>query len=170
MSLNSSRLAIGQALVTLLQGMVNPNTNAALYGTVKLGAVFDPSNLASWAEVVHMQGKGVPAGSGGVMTGWRIDDEVTYLITTGVGPYETDSTAAQVNLLTIQDVLLPTLHQHFLLPTSGNPSQAVQSVYSVLPIQTDRSRPARLPNGHVYLLWDVPVIVKQQYNLELLEP
>lgn len=170
MALVSSRLAIGNALVALLAGIVNPNTNQALYGLVKLGAVFDPSNLSSWCEVVHMQGKGTPAGSGGSMTGWRIDDEITYLITSAVGPYETDSTAAQTNLLTIQDIMLPTLHQHFLLPTSGNPSQAVQSVYSVLPIQTDRSRPIRFPNGHFYLIWDVPVLIKQQYNIELVSP
>lgn len=166
----SNRLAIGQGLVSLLQGITNPNTSQPLYGLVKLGALFDPSNLTSWAEVTHLQGQGGPAGSGGPSVGWRIDEQVTYLITSGVGPYETDSTAAQTNMLTIQDILLPTLHQHFQLPVSGNPTIAIQSVYSVLPTQVDRSRPVRFPNGSVWLLWDVPVIVKQQYSISLVSP
>lgn len=166
----SSRLAIGQGLVSFLQGVINPNTSQALYGLVKLGAVFDPSNLTTWAEVTHFQGKGGPVGSGGNQVGWRIDEEVTFLITSGVGPYETDSTAAQTTMLTIQDILLPTLHQHFQLPVSGNPTIAIQSVYSVLPTQVDRSRPVRFPNGSVFLLWDVPVIVKQQYSISLIQP
>jgi hypothetical protein len=170
MALSSSRLAIGNALVSLLQGITNPNTSQALYGVVKLGALFNPSNLSTWAEVTHFQGKGGPAGSGGPNVGWRIDEEVTFLITSGVGPYETDSSAAQTNMLTIQDVLLPTLHQHYQLPVAGNPTIAVQSVYSVLPTLVDRSRPVRFPNGNVWLLWDVPVVVKQQYNIELVNP
>ena len=168
--MSSSRLAIANALVSLLAGITNPNTSQALYQEVKLGAVFDPSAFTSWCEVIHMQGKGGPAGSGGNQIGWRIDEEVTFLITSGVGPYETDSTATQTNMLTIQDILLPTLHQHFQLPVAGNPTQAVQSVYSVLPTQQDRSRPMRFPNGHVYLLWDVPVVVKQQYGVALVQP
>jgi hypothetical protein len=75
-----------------------------------------------------------------------------------------------MTMLTIQDILLPTLHQHFQLPVAGNPTIAIQSVYSVLPTQVDRSRPVRFPDGHVYLLWDVPVIVKQQYSISLVQP
>lgn len=166
----SNRLAIGQGLVSLLQGIINPNTSQALYGLCKLGAVFDPSNLTTWCEITHFQGKGGPVGSGGPQVGWRIDEEVTYLITSGVGPYETDSTAAQTTMLTIQDILLPTLHQHFQLPVAGNPTIAIQSVYSVLPTQVDRSRPVRFPQGNIFLLWDVPVIVKQQYSISLISP
>lgn len=170
MSLNSSRLAIGQALVALIQTIQNPNTSTALFQEVKLGAVFDPSPFTSWCEVVHFQAQGGPAGSGGNMVGWRIDEKVTFAVTSGVGPYETDSTAAQVNMLTIQDILMPTLRQHFLLPQSTNPTLPVASVYSVLIEQVDRSHPARFPNGHVYLLWDCFVTVSQQYNVSLIEP
>jgi hypothetical protein len=170
MALTSNRLAIAQGLVSLLQGITNPNTSQPLYGAVKLGALFNPSNLSTWAEVIHMQGKGGPVGSGGPSVGWRIDEEITYLITSGVGPYETDSTASQMTMLTIQDILLPTLHQHFQLPVAGNPTIAIQSVYSVLPMQVDRSRPVKFPDGHVWLLWDVPVIVKQQYSISLVQP
>lgn len=170
MALTSNRLAIAQGLVSLLQGITNPNTSQPLYGQVKLGAMFNPSNLTTWCEVVHTQGQGGPAGSGGNQIGWRVDEQITFMITSGVGPYETDSTAAQTSMLTIQDILLPTLHQHFQLPVSGNPTIAIQSVYSVLPTQVDRSRPVRFPDGHVWLLWDVPVIVKQQYNVVLQIP
>ena len=170
MAFTSNRLAIAQGLVSLLQGITNPNTSQPLYGLAKLGALFDPSNLATWCEVTHFQGQGGPVGSGGNQVGWRVDESITYLITSGVGPYETDSTAAQTTMLTIQDILLPSLHQHFQLPVAGNPTIAIQSVYSVLPTQVDRSRPVRLPNGHVYLLWDVPVIVKQQYSIILQQP
>lgn len=169
-ALNSSRLAIGNALVALLQNITNPNTSQSLYQLVKLGAVFDPGSFTTWAEVIHLQGKGTPAGSGGNMIGWRIDDEVTFMITSAVGLYQVDDSAVQATMLALQDILLPTLHQHFQLPVAGNPTQAVESVYSVLPIQVDKSRPVRFPNGNVYLFWDVPVVVKQQFNVELVQP
>lgn len=171
MSLNSSRLAIANALVTLLAGIQNTTTSTLIYQYVKLGATFDPGAATSWCDVIHTQGKGQPAGSGGPAVGWRIDDEVTFMLTTGVGPYETNDSTAQADMLTIQDILLPALHQHFQLPDSSNPANAVQSVYSIL-LQNvpDRSVPMRYPNGHVYLLWHVPVIVKQQYNIELVQP
>lgn len=170
MSLNSSRLAIANALVALLKTIQDNNTSTAIYQYVKLGATFDPGASTAWCDVAHMQGKGGPAGSGGNIIGWRIDDEVTFLLTTGVGPYETNDSTAQANMLAIQDTLLPALHTHFQLPNASNPTIAVASVYSVLPIQPDHSRPMRFPNGHVYLLWTVPVIVKQQYNVGLVQP
>lgn len=169
MGLNSSRLAIGQALVALLAGARDGNNNL-IYQDTKLGAMWNPSTFTSWCAVAHVQGKGVPAGSGGQSVGWRIDEEVQFTITSGFGPYETDSTAAQTNMLTAMDVILPLLHSHYLLPTSGNPSQAVQSVYSVLPIQADKSVPVRFPNSHWYLLWSFPIIVKQQYNILQVAP
>lgn len=170
MALVSSRLAIANALVALVQGITNPATSTALYQEVKLGALFDPSPFTSWAEVTHFQGQGTPAGSGGTQIGWRIDDTVQYQITSGVGPYETDSTAAQTAMLTIQDVLLPALHTHFQLPDASNPTNAIQSVYSTLVDQPDRSQVAKFPNGHVYLLWHTFVVVKQQYNVTLVQP
>lgn len=170
MALVSSRLAIANALVALIKTINNPSTSTALYQICKLGAVFDPGAATSWCEVTHFQGKGGPAGSGGAQVGWRIDEDITFQITSGIGPYETDSTAAQTNMLTIQDVLLPTLRQHFQLPDSSNPANAVQSVYSVLIEQVDRSQPVKLPNGHVYLLWHVFVTVKQGYNVLLVQP
>ena len=161
---------MGNALVSLLQGFTNPTTNQPLYQLVKLGAVFDPGATTTWCEVIHTQGQGSPVGSGGNMVGWRIDDAVTFLLTTALGYYEADSTAVQANMLALQDVLLPALHQHFQLPVAGNPTQAVQSVYSVLPVQVDRSRPMKFPNGRWYLLWDVPVVIKQQYSVQLVQP
>lgn len=170
MALVSSRLAIGNALVKLLQGIQNPNTNTALYSLVQLGAVFNPSNNAIWCEVTHLQGQGKPAGSGGNMVGWRIDDETQWLLTSGIGPYEADSAGTQASMLTVQDIVLPTLHTHFQIPDANNPTNAVQSVYSVLPIQIDRSRPVRFPNGHFYLMWSLPVTIEQQYNVLLTQP
>jgi hypothetical protein len=170
MSLTSGRLAIGQSLVAILQGIQNAAASADLYSLVQLGAVFNPSNNALWCEVTHLQGQGKPAGSGGDMVGWRIDEETQWLLTSGIGPYETDSTTTQKNMLAAQDLVLPALHTHFQLPSASNPSIAIPSVYSVLPIQIDRSRPAKFPNGHFYLLWSLPVIVKQQYNVELSIP
>lgn len=169
MALNSSRLAIGQALQALLVG-AKDSSNNLIYQDVKLGAMWNPSTFTSWCAIAHVQGKGVPAGSGGNMVGWRIDEEVQFSITSGFGPYETDSTAAQTNMLTAMDIILPLLHSHYLLPTSGNPSQAVQSVYSVLPIQADRSQPMKFPNGHFYLLWSFPIMIKQQYNILQVTP
>ncbi len=169
MALSSSRLAIGQALVALLASATNAQ-NTPIYQDVKLGAMWNPSTLSSWCAVAHVQGKGTPAGSGGNLVGWRIDEEVQFAITSGFGPYETNSTAAQTAMLTAMDVILPLLHSHYLLPLSGNPAQAVQSVYSMLPIQADRSQPMKFPNGHIYLLWSFPIIVKQQYNVVLMTP
>jgi hypothetical protein len=167
--LNSSRLAIGNALIALLKGATDSSNNL-IYQDVKLGAMWNPSTFTSWCAVAHVQGKGTPAGSGGTTVGWRIDEEVQFSITSGFGPYETDSTAAQTNMLTAMDVILPLLHSHYLLPTSGNPSMAVQSVYSVLPINADRSQPMKFPNSHFYLIWSFPIIVKQQYSVELVTP
>lgn len=170
MSLNSSRLAIGNALVAVLAAINDPATSAPLYPLTKLGAVYDPGANTQWAQVTHFQGQSKPVGSGGNMVGWRIDDSITWIITSGFGPYQTDDSAAQAAMLNAHDILLPALHTHFQLPLATNPTQAVQSVYSVLPIEIDRSQPLKFPNGNVYLLWHVPVIVKQQYNIELVQP
>jgi hypothetical protein len=170
MSLNSSRLPIANSLVYILQNVIDPNTSAALYPLVKLGAVYDPGANTQWVQVTHFQGQAKPAGSGGTGVGWRRDDEVIYLITSGYGPYQSNDSMAQHNMLYAQDILLPALDTHFQLPDANNPTNAVQSVYSVLPIQVDRSLPRTFPNGNVYLLWHVPVIVKQQFNVVLTQP
>lgn len=172
MPLVSQRLPAAKSLAAFVQTIQNTTTtpNQPLYQLVKLGAVFDPGANTSWCEITHFQGKSSHAGSGGNQIQWRIDDELTFMLTSGIGPYETDSTAAQINMLTIQDILLPALHQHFQIPDASNPSIALQSVYSVLANQVDRSQPAKFPNGHVYLLWHVPVVVKLQYNAELVQP
>lgn len=170
MGLNSSRLAIANALVYVMQNIIDPNTSAALYPLVKLGAVYDPGISIPFAQITHYRGQGKPAGSGGSAIGWRIDDSVTFLITSGFGPYQTNDSTAQSNMLYAHDLVLPALHTHFLLPNASNPTNAVQSVYSVLPIEVDISRPLKYPNGNVFLLWHVPVVVKQQYNILLQEP
>lgn len=166
MALVSSRLAIANAIVALLKTIQNPATSLPLYQLVKLGAVFDASPFTSWCEVTHYQGKGGPAGSGGAQqVGWRVDEDITYQVTSGFGPYEKDSTATQIAMLTTQDILLPTLRQHFQLPDASNPTNAVQSAYSLLIEQVDRSSPVKFPSGSVFLLWHIFVTVKQQYNV-----
>jgi hypothetical protein len=169
MGLVSSRLAIGQALVTLLAGIQN-SSNVNVYTLTQLGTVFETSNNVPWCEVTFLSGQGKPAGSGGNLIGWRIEDETQWLLTSGFGPYEVDPVATHTAMLTAQDIVLPALHTHFQLPQSGNPALPVQSVYSVLPIQVDRSRPVLFPGGHYYLLWSLPIIVKSQYNLGIVSP
>lgn len=169
MALSSNRLGIADALVAFLETIQNPDTSP-LYQFVKLGATYDPGNATSWSEVLHHQGKGGPAGSGGNQIGWRIDDEVTFLVTSGIGPYETDSTIAERSMLALQDILLPSLREHFQLPDANNPVNAVQSLYSLLVESPDKSRIMRFPNGHSYKLWDIYVTAKQQYNVQTQNP
>lgn len=170
MALTSSRLAAAQALVALISTIQNPDTSLPLFQEVKLGAVMNPGDMTSWCEVLHFQGQGGPAGSGGNQIGWTIDDAVTYQVTSGIGPYETDTTVAETNMLMTQDILLPALRRHFELPLATNPTQSVQSVYSVLVSAADRSQVARFPGGHVYKLWHIFVLVKQRYSVDLQIP
>jgi hypothetical protein len=167
MPLNSSRLAIANALVALLETIQNPNTNQPLFQLAKLGNVYDPKAFTTWCEVTHFQGKGGPAGSGGPSVGWRIDDTFTLKVTSAVGWYEVDSTVAETNMLALQDILLPALRQHFQLPDANNPVNAVQSMYSMLVEQPDKSAVMRFPNGHSFKLWDIYVTASQQYNVSL---
>lgn len=117
MALNSSRLLIAQGLVALLQGVQNTNTSANLYLAVKLGSFFDPSPYSSGlcADVTFFSGKSGPAGSGGNLVGWRIEDNPVFAITT-LADYEADSTAAMTNTLTAMDMLMPILHSHYQIP------------------------------------------------------
>jgi hypothetical protein len=166
----SNRLGIANGLVTLLSGITNPNTSQPLYGAVQLGALFEPSpGYTSWASVAFFQGKSGPAGSGGNLIGWRIEDLPTYFIMSG-WDYEVDSASAMTNMLTTMDILLPILHSHVVIPDPNNPSIGIASVWSVLTDQPDRAVPVRVPNGHMYLLWHVYVAVKQQYNVTLVSP
>jgi hypothetical protein len=169
MTLNSSRLLIAQGLQTMLQGVTNPATSLPVYQQVQLGAFFNPEVYASWAEVAFFEGKSGPAGSGGNLVGWRVDDAVTFSVVSG-WDYEEDSTAAMTNMLTAMDIVLPLLHSHVVIPLSTNPAVGIASVYSVLEEQPDRAIPVRIPNGHVYLLWHVYVVVRQQYNVTLTSP
>ena len=172
--MSSSRLAIGQALVALLAAMTNPTTGLPLFGpaagATKLGAIFDPTPFTTWSEVIHLHGRSQHAGSGGNVIGWRVEDEIVFRITCGAGPYELDSTAAQEAMLTVQDVVLPSLHSHYQLPQASAPSLPIQSVFSVLEDQPDRSQPVRFPDGHIWLLWSLDVSVKQQYGILLATP
>lgn len=170
MALSSNRLGIGNALVYVIENVIDPATNTPLFPLVKLGAVYDPGANTQWSQVTHYQGQQKPAGSGGAMIGWRRDDEVIFIITSGFGPYQTNDSTAQSDMLYAMDILLPALDTHFQLPNASNPVNAVPSVYSVLPIQTDRSQPLKFPNGNAYLLWHLPVIVKQQFNVQLTQP
>lgn len=169
MPLNSSRLLIAQGLVALLQGVQNGAN--PLYAEVKLGAVFDPTPFTSWCEVVDPRGKVGHAGSGGNQIGWRIVDDIAFHVRSG-WDYDADSTAALTNALTAQDILLPMLASHYQIPNPNNPSIAIASVYSVLEDQnaTDITIPVRFPNGRVYLLWSVWVLVKQNYNVTIINP
>jgi hypothetical protein len=171
MSLNSSREAIADSLVSLLQGIQDPRTNAPIYPLVKLGMIFNPENNCPWAAVWHWQGKGDYAGSGGNQIQWRTDDTVDFIITTGTGPYEADSTAAERAKLHIMDVVPPALRTHFQLPNASNPTNAIQSVYSVLLNNVDKTEvPKKFPDGHTYALWHLFVSVKQGYNVTLVQP
>lgn len=165
----SNRLAIGQSLVQLLQGVTNPNTSLALYALVKQGHIYDPSPYATWAEVTFANGKSGPAGSGGNLVGWRIEDHATYLITSGAA-YDQNSNAAEISILTMMDVLLPLLHSHPVLPNPSSPSLQLPGVYSFLLEQADQTRIAKFPNGRIYLLWHVQVAVAQQYSVQLIIP
>jgi hypothetical protein len=165
----SSRLAAAQALQAILQSL--QNGSSALYGLVKIGAVYDPTGYSAWAEITHLEGKGGPAGSGGSQVGWRIQESITYLIRSWFGPYEPNDSTAETAKLTAQDIVLPALRTHYQLPQAGNPSQAVAGIFRVLVEAPDRSGPPiRFPNGSTYLPWDVRVLVDQQYSLLLATP
>jgi hypothetical protein len=165
------RLTIAQGLVAMLQGVQNPNTSSALFALVKLGHVFDPSAYATgWCEVSFSQAKSGPAGSGGNLVGWRIEDNPVFAITSG-WPYDTDSTAAETNMLTAMDILMPILHSHYQIPAPNNPTQPIATVYSLLEDQQpEQARVVRYANGKVYILWKTYVLVKQQYSVLLVNP
>lgn len=167
--MSSQRLDIANGLVKMLQGVQNPSTSQPLYGFAKLGALFDPSPYTSWCEVTFFQSQSGPAGSGGAMVGWRIEDNPVFKITSG-WDYEADSSAAMTNMLTTMDILVPILHSHYQIPAPNNPSQPIASVYSLLENQTERAVPVRFPNGRVYLLWETYAVAKQQFNVTLVTP
>lgn len=174
--MSSNRLAIGQALQAFLAGVINPSTGLPLYGLAKLGSVYNPTGYSSFVEVTYYRGTSSPVGSGGNMVGWRQDEMLTWLLTSGwqyTSPSEAtpiDSTTATESMLTAMDILVPTIHQHFQLPQAADPTQAVSSVYSVLVEPQDRSRIVMFPNGSAYLLWDLMVQTRQQYSVQLVQP
>ena len=171
MPLVSSRLAIANSLVSILQGVIDPVTSQPIYPLVKLGMVFDPGALTTFVSVWHFRGKRGKAGSGGNQIQWRTEDNVTFILTSGTGPYELNDSTAEAAMLHIQDIMPPAIETHFQLPDSTNPTNAIQSVYSVVLDQNDVSPPPqRFPNGHVYKIWHQFVTVKQGYNVELVQP
>lgn len=93
---------------------------------------------------------------------------MTFLITSG-WDYDADASVAMLNMLNAQDVLLPLLHSHVVIPSPNNLAQPIATVWNVLE-EPDRSYPVRLPNNRVYLLWTVGVVVKQQYNVTIAVP
>lgn len=168
MSLQSSRLLIAQALQTFLAGVMNGAN--PLYGVAKLGAVFDPTPYTSFAEITFAGGKSGPGGSGGNQIGWLIKDDPVWCVCSG-WDYEADSTAAMINMLTAQDILLPILHSHYQLPNPNNTAQAVASIYSLTEWeQNERARPVRFPNGRIYLLWELFIGTKMQYSVTITNP
>ncbi len=169
MALTSQRNAIADGLVALLQTVQNAGGSAPLYSLVKKGHVVNPGTNAAWCEVLFKQGQSGPAGSGGNIVGWRIEDNPIYLLTSGF-LYDTDTGAAMTAMLQASDILLPLLHSHVQIPVASNPSLAIASVYSVLEEQPDTAAPIAFPNGKPYLLWNVFVKVKQQYNVQLTQP
>jgi hypothetical protein len=167
----SQRQLITRGLQTWLQGVIDPNTSATLYQYVKRGHILDPGTISGlWADVVYFQGKSGPAGSGGNMVGWRIEDNPIWVIETGY-IYELDTTVAIDAVMNAADILLPAIHSHYLIPNPDNPSVQIGSVYSVLESEyNDRGMPLRYPNGHSYYVWSTYVTVKQQYNVTLVTP
>ena len=167
--MSSMRKTIAQGIVAFLQGVIDPATTLPLYQETKLGHMFDPTPYSAWAEVTFLKGKSGPAGAGGYTIGWRIEDKPIYKITSG-WRYDTDSTAASLAMLDAMDILLPTLHSHFTIPSPSNPSQAIASVYSLLEDGEDHAVPVKFPNGYTYLLWETFVTAKQQYSVTLVTP
>lgn len=168
MTLNSSRLLIGQGLQALIASVMNGAN--PLYGDVKLGAIFDPTAFTSFAEITMANAKSKPAGSGGQQIGWRIEDDIVWCVASG-WDYEADSTAAMTNMLTAQDILLPFLHTHYQVPNPSTPSVAIASLYHLTEWERDeRARPVRFPNGRVYLMWELYIGTKQQYNVTIVNP
>jgi hypothetical protein len=161
------RKTIGQGLVKVLQGITDPATNLPVYGYVKHGAIFDPSGYASWAEVTFYQGRSTPYGNGGTQVGWRINDTITFEVTSG-WQYDTDSTAATENMLNAMDIVLPIMHSHVVIPSVANPSLPIASVWMVTEDDhPEHAMPVRFPDGKVWLLWRFKVNVRQQYNVIL---
>lgn len=167
MSLDSSTLAIGNSLVALIQGFQNPATGQPLYQYGQLGAIYDPGDYCRWFEVTFQQGESSPEGRGSI---WRIGDAPTFLVTSGFGPYDQNSTAVETDLLTARDLFLPLLRKHFAVPNSSNPTTAIESVRNMRVEQSDRARLALFPSGHAYRLWDVLITVSQQYNVTMVTP
>jgi hypothetical protein len=166
----SFRDPMGQGLFALLGTIIDPNTSQPVLSPIKYGAIFNPGAATQWGQVIHFEGDSHPWGSGGPQVGWRIDDTVTWLITCGFGPYETNDSNAQHLMNAAVDLISPVLHQHFQMPQSGQPTLPVPGVFSVL-FGKDRSFVSRpYPNGHVYLLWHQPIFIKQQYSVELVIP
>jgi hypothetical protein len=165
----SYRLQMASGLQALLAALTNPVTSQPVYQAVQLGAFFNPAAYASFAEVNFFQATSGPSGSGHQSVGWKIRDAVTLAITSG-WDYEVDSSAAMTNMLTAMDIVLPALHGHTSIPSQANPAVQVPSVYSVLTEQPDRAIPVRIPNGHVYLLWHIYVVARQEYNVQLTIP
>lgn len=171
MSLSSSRLAIANSLVAILQGVIDPNTSQPIYPLVKLGMIFDPGSNNTFVGVWHYRGHRGKAGSGGNQIQWRTEDDVTFILTSGTGPYELNDSTAEAAMLHIQDIVPPAIETHFQLPDASNPTNAIQSVYSVVLDQDDISPPPqRFPNGHIYKIWHQFVKVKQGYNVQLVQP
>lgn len=169
--MGDNSLLIANGLVALLQGITNPSTSTAVYSYVKLGAVLDPSPYTSFAEVVDPRGRLGHAGSGGNVIGWRVDDTLTFKITSG-WRYDQDTTTAMTNMLTARGLVLPTFASHYQIPNPTTPSVPIASVYSLLEDQgqTDGAIPVRFPNGAVYLLWTFYVTARQQYSVTITSP
>lgn len=171
MANQSQRDAIANSLLYVLENIIDPSTSAAYYQLAKLGQIYDPATSVPFVQVTHFQGKSGPSGSGGNLIGWRIQDEITFLITSGFGPYENNDSTAQSDMLYAMDLVKPILHQHYQLPNASNPTNPLPSEFSFEPWQVDRSIVAKWPtNGRFYLLWHLPVIVKQQYSVVLQTP
>lgn len=169
MANQSQRQAIANSLIYVLENIIDPNTSAAYYQTVKLGAIYDPGAAVPFVQVTHYQGESGPYGSGGNLIGWRRQQKITYLITSGF-LYGPNDTTAQSNMLYAMDLVLPILETHYLLPNASNPSVQLPSEFSFLPTLTDRSIVTKWPNGQTYLLWHLPVIAMQQYSIVLQTP
>ena len=168
MTLNSSRLLIAQGLQALIAGVQNGAN--PLYAGVKLGAYFDPTGLSSFAEITLATAKSKPLSSGGQQTGWLIKDDPLWCIGSG-WDYEADSTAAMTNMLATMDILVPFLHTHYQIPNPNNTSIAIASMYHLDEWERDeRARPVRFPNGRVYLMWELYIGTKQQYNVTIVNP
>ena len=157
MATQASSKATGQAIVTYLQGLINPNTSAALYNTVQLEAIKDVIALTATggicAEVYGHTGSSDHKAFGGVM--WK---EQTWLILS-MCSVDTPTLAQQIyDASDLFEALLGTRFQ--LGATIDGLFYSAFVAGSGKHMRLDR-------NGQYLRAYQVEVLTRQQYTVTL---